>query len=243
MQFLIPATPVLRSLARTVRPLSGAVANAQDAVHGDALARARRHTAALLQAQALGPASWTELDGQSSPVRSGAAHALDLYADDAGLVARLTAYVADGLARGEVCIVIATREHCAGLRARLALTGLDVAAGRGRLVELDADEVLRRFLRDDWPDPELFDLAVAEVVRAACAEGVPVRAFGEMVGLLHTRGLDAAAGQLEKLWESLQRRLGFALLCAYPVSGRTAVDVDLREQACASHSHLVGAVS
>ncbi len=222
----------MHPLTRLLRPLDGATANARDAVHRNTAERERRRDCALQQARALGPAAWTALDACAT----GPAHALDLYTDDAALLTRLSAYVADGLASGETCLVIATPGHLSGLRARLRLSGLDHQAGAGRLLALDAEEVLRRFLRDDWPDPELFDLAVAEVVRAA---GMPLRAFGEMVGLLHARGLDAAAHQLEKLWDALQRSLGFPLVCAYPLSGDREADAELAERACGWHSHRV----
>lgn len=222
----------MHPLTRLLRPLAGATANARDAVHRDTAQRERRRDCALQQARALGPAAWTELH----PGAAGPAHAVDLYADDAALLTRLSAYVADGLAGGETCLVIATPGHLSGLRSRLRLTGLDRPTGAGRLLALEADEVLRRFMRDDWPDPELFDLAVAEVARAA---GTPLRAFGEMVGVLHTRGLDAAAHQLEKLWDALQRSLGFPLVCAYPLSGDPEADAELAERACGWHSHRV----
>ena len=222
----------VRSTARVLRPVAGATANAREAMQHDVRERERRRSSALMQARALGPDTWTVLD----PRAAAPGHAVDLYPDDAALLTRLTAYVADGLALGETCLVIATPGHLAGLRSRLRLTGLDRPAGAGRLLALDADEVLRRFLRDDWPDPELFDLAAAEVVRAA---GTPLRAFNEMVGLLHTRGLSAAAHQLEKLWDGLQRSLGFPLVCAYPLSGEPEADAELSERACGWHSHVV----
>ena len=222
----------MHPLARLLRPRSGATANARDAVHRDTAERERRRDCALQQARALGPAAWTTLDASAA----GPGHALDLYADDAVLLTRLSAYVADGLASGETTLVIATPAHLCGLRARLRLTGLDRPTGTGRLLALDAEEVLGRFLRDDWPDPELFDLAVAEVVRAA---GTPLRAFSEMVGLLHVRGLAAAAHQLEKLWDTLQLSLGFTLVCAYPLSGDPQADAELAERVGVAHSHRV----
>ncbi|MBC7372505.1 MAG: MEDS domain-containing protein [Frankiales bacterium] len=219
-------------LARLLRPLNGATANARDAVHLDTAERERRRDNALQQARALGPAAWTVLDAGAA----GPGHALDLYADDAALLTRLSAYVADGLASGETSLVIATTGHLSGLRARLRLAGLEVPTGAGRLVTLDAEEVLRCFLRDEWPDPELFDLAVAEPMRAA---GAPLRAFSETVGLLHARGLAAAAHQLEKLWGALQLSLGFPLVCAYPLSGNPEADAELAERVCGWHSHRV----
>jgi len=107
------------------------------------------------------------------------------------------------------------------------------------LFELDADEVLRRFLRDDWPDPALFDLAVAEVLRTLVRQGGRVRVFGEVAGLLHARGMLPAALQLEKLWEQLQRELDLPLLCAYPLVGCDEQDAELREHVPALHPHVV----
>ncbi|MBC7373806.1 MAG: hypothetical protein H7323_07440 [Frankiales bacterium] len=100
-----------------LRPLSGATANARDAVHRNTAERERRRDCALQQARALGPAAWTALDaGDAGAGAPG--HALDLYVDDAALLTRLTAYVADGLTHDETCLVIATGPHLAGLKAR-----------------------------------------------------------------------------------------------------------------------------
>ena len=224
----------LRTTARILRPVAGATANARDAVQKNTDERGRRRACALQQAHALGPTAWTALE----PDAAGPGHAVDLYRDDAGLLTRLTAYVADGLARGETCLVVATGPHLAGLQARLRLVGLD-PPHPGRLLTLDAEEVLGRLLREDWPDPGLFDLAVAEVVRAA---GAPLRAFGETVGLLQARGLNAAAHQLDKLWDTLQRSLGFPLVCACPLVGEPGQDAELTARVSSWHSHRVAAV-
>ena len=232
----------LRAVTRSLRPVTGATRNAHDAVRLDQQAAQARRAAALAGAHASGPSTWICHDQGSWPPQEQVRHAVDLYADDAELLSHLTAYVADGLAEGETCLVIATPEHRAGLRRRLALAGVDDLDGKqggGRLLELDAEEVLRRFLRDEWPDPELFDLAVAEVLRTLVRWGARVRAFGEMVGILHARGLLLAALQLEKLWEQLQQELDFPLLCAYPLAGSPEQDDDVRQQVLGLHAHVV----
>ena len=230
-------TPLLRAVTRSLRPVSGASDNARDAVRHDRLAAQARRAAAVAGAHASGPSSWTAGEQDSWPAQERVSHAVDLYADDAELLSHVTAYVVDGLAQGEACLVIATPQHRAGLRHRLALAGL--GGHGGRLLELDADEVLRRFLRDDWPDPALFDLAFAEVLRTLLRQGGRVRVFEEVVGLLHANGMLPAALQLEKLWEQLQRELDFPVLCAYPLVGCDEQDGEVREHVLALHPHVV----
>ena len=231
----VPHLPhLLRATTRSLLPVRGALANARDAVADDRCAARARRAAALVQAHALGPDAWVPLQG--SPA-GGARHAVDLYADDAELLTQLTAFVADGLAANQVCLVVATPLHRAGLLHRLSLHGL---GDRGDLlVLLDAQETLDRFLRDDWPDPALFDAVVGELVRRRSG-GSAVRAIGEMVGLLQVAGRTGAARQLEKLWAALQVEVAFDLLCAYPA--QAVPDADARDAVLAHHSHVVAAL-
>jgi hypothetical protein len=231
-------TDLVRSMLRVVRPQLGAVANAEDAVRADRRAALQRRESAVSQARAAGPFAWTPLEQPLSPVRSGSGHAVFLYDDDAELVARLASFVADGVACGEVCLVVATDAHLAGLHQRLVITGLGDALDTGLLVEFDADALLRSFMYGDWPDPDLFDLAVGNAVRSRLADGVAVRAFGEMVGLLAAAGNLPAALQLEKLWDGLQLQHRFPLLCAYPAGVAALQEEDDRERVFARHSHL-----
>lgn len=226
---MIPVLLHPTALRRAVRPQQGAVENAADAVRLHAVAAGERREVVRLQARALGSRDWHVL----APREAG--HAVH-FADDAELGVRLAAFVTEGLTDDEVCVVVATPLHLAGLRHRLALAGLtDVA--RGLLVELDAETLLSRLLRDGRPDPDLFALSVAPLVRGTLESGRRMRAFGEMVGLLYEAGDRAGAVELEQLWDGLQRELGFPMLCAYPAAA--GQDDLLREQLCRSHSHLV----
>lgn len=224
---------------RSFRPQAGAVANAREAVRDAERAGAERRDAAVSQSQALGPQAWTLVQ---PPGHSCAApHAVQLYRNDVELGGWLAAYVTDGLVRGEHCVVIATEEHRAALRQRLALTGLSKPAEH-LLLDLDAEEVMQRFLRDGQPDRGLFLDVLTELL--ACTAGTTgrVRAFGEMVGLLYADGRLDAALQLEGLWAEAQRTFGFPLLCAYPFLPG-AQGTEHRERIRASHSHLVAAAT
>lgn len=44
-----------------------------------------------------------------------------------------------------------------------------------------------------------------------------MRAYGEMAGELWQRGERAQAIELEQLWNDLQQKLQFAVLCSYPI--------------------------
>lgn len=232
----------VRSTWRALRPQRGAVANARDAVRAAERSAVQRRDAALLHARACGPSSWTPLALPASAAEQPSGHAVHFYDDDAALVAQLAAYVGAGLADGEICLVIASAPHLLGMQHSLALSRLARPEGQGRLVAVDADETLDRFMREGWPDPELFDASVGALVRDCLDEGLPVRGFGEMVGMLHARGQLAAAIQLEKLWEALHADVAFPVLCAYPALGSEQEQADVREHVQARHTHLAGAV-
>lgn len=138
---------------------------------------------------------------------------MQLYRQDGELVRSLADYLSQGWAAGGSAVVIATAEHRAALREELAGRGL-AAAGNGQLVELDAADTLRLFMRGGSPDPVLFQETVGSLVREHAATA-PLYAFGEMVDVLWADGHAVAALELEHLWSGLQDRVPFSLLCAY----------------------------
>jgi len=232
----------VRSTWRALRPQQGAVANARDAVRADERSADQRRDAALLHARACGPSSWTPFELPASAAEQPSGHAVHFYDDEAALIAQLAAYVGAGLADGEICLVVASAAHLRGMHHSLALSRLSGPRGQGRLVALDADQALDGFMRESWPDPELFDVTVGRLVRDCLDEGLPVRGFAEMVGMLHARDQLAAAIQLEKLWETLHAEVAFPVLCAYPALGSEQEQADVRERVQARHTHLAGAV-
>lgn len=166
-------------------------------------------------------------------------HALSFYDDDTELVAEVAAFVVAGLAAGEHVIVVATARHQSLFAAALTRASGDLGAARsqGRLVTLDARQLLSSFMHDGMLHPSEFEARVGALVDAA-AGGSPVRIFGEMVALLWEDGNVTAAIELEALWNALASEREFSLRCAYglpKVSGSALEDV---HKVCQLHSTM-----
>jgi signal transduction histidine kinase/ActR/RegA family two-component response regulator len=168
-------------------------------------------------------------------------HCVQFYDDESFLIEAVTEYVRAGLSNGEACIVVATKPHRDALAARLLAHGFDVVNdGLGeQYYPFDAGELLPQFLTDEEIDESRFIATVGEVVANVCAQGRTVRAFGEMVALLASRGNFQAAVQLEKAWNDLQAKLDFTLLCAYSLTTFSGDSAASLMQVCDSHSQIV----
>ncbi len=168
------------------------------------------------------------------------AHCVQFYGHDEPLLAdTLTRYLAEGLARGQGLLLVATPER------RRALSDHAGRAEReGRLAFLDARETLARFMVHGQPDWERFENTVGGAIREMRARlgDAGLRAYGEMVGLLWKAGQLAAALRLEEYWNRLLRDNGFALLCAYPIDILAEeVSVSAVSGVLCAHSHLLPA--
>ncbi|HVW20784.1 MAG TPA: MEDS domain-containing protein [Opitutaceae bacterium] len=170
-------------------------------------------------------------------------HVLQLYADDAALLDTLEGFVSAGLSAGEAVIVVATEAHRAGLAARLGAKGIDVegAIAAKRYFPRDAEETLDLFMRNGWPEDALFASAVYPLLQEVRSQGCKVRAFGEMVALLWSRGLAGATLRLEQLWDEVIQQERIPVLCAYPRAGFHHDAIDSFRRICAAHSRRVPA--
>jgi PAS domain S-box-containing protein len=170
-------------------------------------------------------------------------HLVHFYEEDDALVAAVAKFVADGLSAGDVVTTIATKDHTHALDRRLCAADIDPETVRatGRLLSLDAHETLAKFMRDGEPDSRLFEAVIGEMMseRAAVANGAELRAYGEMVDVLWRRGERGAALRLEELWNELQARRSFTLLCAYAM-GKFYKEPATIHGVCATHTHIVG---
>src|SRR5580700_1110223 len=172
-------------------------------------------------------------------------HVVQFYDGDASLIDALTSFVATGLSIGEACLVIATPEHREDLESRLGEAGVDLDRARatGAYVALDAALTLARITVDDMPDPGRLAQVMNELL-ARVGPGRERRVFGEMVGLLLTRGSIEATLRLEALWNGLREIHPFRLFCAYPISrlGDRELAGPIAE-ICTQHSRVVPAES
>jgi hypothetical protein len=89
----------------------------------------------------------------------------------------------------------------------------------GRLVFLDAEATLGRFMIDGEPDQGRFESVIGEALERVRSRAVHtgIRAYGEMVGVLWQAGQVAAAMRLEELWNQLLKSSDVSLYCAYPI--------------------------
>jgi PAS domain S-box-containing protein len=172
-------------------------------------------------------------------------HAVQFYEDEAALLEKLGEFAGSTLGAGGSCLVIGSAEHRRRLTDRLQAWNFDVAGvmAAGRLLSLDADEMLKRFMVATRPDPPLFAAAIEPLLARAKSAlrrpDAPVAAFGEMVALLWQQARYPAALQLEKLWNELIHRHAFSLLCAYPISCFMGESQhELFAQVCREHTQV-----
>jgi len=98
-------------------------------------------------------------------------HGVQFYSQDKFLLEELSAYVGNALQAGDAAVVVATEQHRDSLLPWLTARGLDIAAllEEGRLVSLDAEQVLATFMSDGWPNEKRFNEVVGEIVAKALA--------------------------------------------------------------------------
>jgi hypothetical protein len=162
--------------------------------------------------------------------------------DETLLVTKVGHYLREGWKANDALVAIGTAQRNLAIADTLSSLGVDVASAvnSGRLFFFDAQEMLDRLTPDGRPEWSCFDAQLGAMVRGLRASGVGVRAYGEMVGVLWSRGQYEAAIQLEQFWNRLIRDSGISLFCAYPIDVLSP-DVDERalDAVLCTHTHLM----
>ena len=129
----------------------------------------------------------------------------------------LFTFVRDGLLAGDSVLVVTTAAHRELLFRLCHERGVNIDAARAghSLTVMDANEALARLMSIELPDWVLFNTYVGALVRRLRANGSRLRIYGEMVDVLAHAGEYHAARVLEELWNRLQEREPFTLLCGY----------------------------
>jgi len=171
-------------------------------------------------------------------------HFVQLYDRDATILSRnVASYLAEGLKHQEGALVIATAEHRDAFLHNLEKLGVntELAISESRLLLLDAERTLGKFMIDGSPDPARFAKTVSAAMEKVQSSGVTgVRAYGEMVGVLWTARQYTAAIRLEEFWKNLLAAGGFSLFCSYPID-IFAEDFQISgvDSVLCDHTHLI----
>jgi hypothetical protein len=173
-------------------------------------------------------------------------HLVQFYENEEVILNSLEGFLKTGIDSGESVIIIATKERLAALDKRLAKSKTDVKALKkdSAYIPLDAHETLTKFMRNGWPDEELFLQTVKELIAQARGTGNrKIRAYGEMVALLWDQGLNGATVRLEHLWNKFCQAEIFCLFCAYPKAGFTQNPEESIRQICSAHTKMVSGLN
>jgi hypothetical protein len=170
-------------------------------------------------------------------------HVVQFYDDDeALLVTKVGHFLREGWKANESLVLVGTTKRNLAIADELNSLGVDVAAAvnSGRLLFFDAEDLLGRITSNGQPDWDCFDSEVGATVRRLNDGGSGVRAYGEMVGMLWSRGQKEAALQLEAHWNRLIRSSRLALFCAYPIDVLSHdFDQDGVDAVLCAHTHLM----
>jgi len=171
-------------------------------------------------------------------------HVVQIYENDEDFLDLLTGFVSGGVNAGECAVVIATAAHLTALGERLAALAYAVPSliSRTQYIPLEAEEILSKFMVNDWPDEHLFNKVISEVIVKAKGNSRKVRAFGEMVAILWAKGQVGATVRLEHLWNKFCENEAFCLFCAYPQSGFTQDAAESVMHICSAHTKMITGV-
>ncbi|HUO45052.1 MAG TPA: MEDS domain-containing protein [Burkholderiales bacterium] len=164
-------------------------------------------------------------------------HVVQIYKSDEQFIACLEAFVAEGLEQNECVIVIATRSHLSALEHGLRKRGCDLDHSNDQYIAFDAHETLARLVPGKSPDEACLEKFMVELF--ARIRGRQIRAFGEMVAILWSRGDYETTLLLEQLWDKIARREKFPIFCAYPASSFSGKLEEPVRAICEVHSKVV----
>lgn len=168
---------------------------------------------------------------------------MEFYSSEVHLADSVAGFLRPAVSDG-VAVIVAAAGHRKAFVQALVCSGVDASAAvrSGRLVVLDADDMLDQFLSDSEPNAPAFARVIGGVVDRAERLGGLVRIYGEMTALLWKQNNVAAALGLEKLWNGIAAIRSFESLCGYPSALFAHPSAARRFEAlCAQHTHVTTA--
>jgi hypothetical protein len=186
--------------------------------------------------------SWRKL--LADPGENG--HIVQLYQDADFYGEAISHFAAEGFARGEAIILVATQPNWQNISGRLRGKGFDVDRlfREGQLTLLDADATLPKFMEGDHPVDRMFKPLARQTIEKARAGGKypRVRWWGEMVNVLYVAGNPKGSNRLEEYFDEVALEENVAVFCSFLMD---KFDPKIYEQAfhdvCSTHSHVIPA--
>jgi hypothetical protein len=168
-------------------------------------------------------------------------HVLQVYENDDILLDALAGFIGGGVKADECVLVMATTVHLAALHRMLTSYGISVSTlvSDERYTPLNAEAMLSKFMRNGYPDEQLFRETISFLFEKAACKGRRVRVFGEMVAVLWEKGYHGAAIQLEHQWNQLKKTKDFTLFCAYPKAGFPSNSDESIKKICDCHTKII----
>jgi MEDS: MEthanogen/methylotroph, DcmR Sensory domain len=171
-------------------------------------------------------------------------HTVQLYQDEADVVAALERFAAGGLALGQGVVVIGSQPRWHALTARLRAGGVDTHAAvlRGQLRLFGAAVILSSCTSNGVPDRLAFNEAVGGIFGLTRMRYPQLRVFAGLSDMLWSEGRREAAETIERFWNTLPDSSALSLLCACPLDSLDGRSYDgALQRVCALHTHLVPA--
>jgi hypothetical protein len=173
-------------------------------------------------------------------------HIVQLYQDDDFYSEAISHFAAEGFARGESIILVATRPHWDLISRNLHGKGFDLGAlfRQGQLTLLDADATLPKFMKGNLPDGGIFKPLAKQTIAKARADGKyrRVRWWGEMVNCLYVEGNPRGSNRLEEFFDQVAHEENVAIFCSFLMD---KYDPKIYDEAfgnvCRTHSHVIPA--
>jgi hypothetical protein len=200
------------------------------------------HWQAAIPMSPRNPAPWRELLADPGPD----GHIVQLYQDEQFYGEAISHFAAEGLARGESIILVATAHNWENISARLTRKGFDLAElrRRGQLSVLDADATLPKFVRNNVPHADTFKAIARATIEKARAGGMypRVRWWGEMVNVLYVDGNGRGSTRLGELFDEVAHEERIAIFCSFLMDkfDKKIYDGPLGD-VCRTHAHLIPA--
>ena len=126
-----------------------------------------------------------------------------------GLRRDVAEFLAVGVANDDLLVIIASVDTRVSLEAELASFGIQLydMQSQGRARCFDSHEVLRRILVQGVPNEAAFEKATDEILSVGMASrSGRIRAYCDLVDLLHHGGAPKAAWLVHEMWNDLCAR-------------------------------------